>query len=58
MVVSVASWLTVGLAGLAIMGLLSLLAIWIRIQKLRPLMTALGSMIIPGTQLLNSREIS
>ena len=36
MVVSVASWLTVGLAGLAIMGLLSLLAIWIRIQKLRP----------------------
>ena len=36
MVVSVASWLTAGLAGLAIIGLLSLLAIWIRVQRLRP----------------------
>ncbi|MGB1797599.1 MAG: DUF4105 domain-containing protein, partial [Candidatus Thalassarchaeaceae archaeon] len=36
MVVSVSSWLTAGLAGLAIIGLLSLLAIWIRVQRLRP----------------------
>ena len=36
MVVSVASWLTAGLAGLTIIGLLSLLAIWIRVRRLRP----------------------
>lgn len=36
MVVNVASWLTAGLAGLAIIGLLSLLAIWIRVRRLRP----------------------
>ena len=33
---SVAGWLTTGLAGLAIIGLLILLAIWIRVQRLRP----------------------
>ena len=33
---SVASWLTTGLAGLAIIGLLIILAIWIRVQRLRP----------------------
>ena len=33
---SVASWLTTGLAGLVIIGLLILLVIWIRVQRLRP----------------------